>query len=250
MSQRQERGAGQRAVRRHRRAGRGRQQGRGPRQQVPGPHPRGRRHRVRAAGLRRRRRARPVRPARAPRASSRSSSRSPTSRPSRTRSRSGARRPSRTESLADEVAALDAGAGRSSEAGTPIYRSDLDRGRPRAAQPLLPAHQQAGDGGGQRRRGPARATSTTWSRPVVAELGGPRRGHRHVRAARGRGRPARRRRAGRDARGARARRGRAAPLPPHRLPPARAAHLLHHRREGVPGLDVPGRLEGAAVRRA
>ena len=31
-------------------------------------------------------------------------------------------------------------------------------------------------------------------------------------------------------------------LPPHRLPPARAAHVPHHRREGVPGLDVPRRL--------
>ena len=65
--QEQERGAGHRAVRRHRRAGRRGQQGRGARQQVPQPHPRGRRHRVRAPGLRGRRRARPLRPARAPR---------------------------------------------------------------------------------------------------------------------------------------------------------------------------------------
>ena len=62
-----QRRAGHRAVRRHRRPGRRRQQGRGARQQVPQPHPRGRRHRVRAAGLRRRRRAGPVRSARAPR---------------------------------------------------------------------------------------------------------------------------------------------------------------------------------------
>ena len=38
-------------------------------------------------------------------------------------------------------------------------------------------------------------------------------------------------------------------VPPRRLPAARAAHLPHHRREGDAGLDVPGRLQGAAVRR-
>ena len=53
-----QRRAGQRPVRRHRRPGRGRQQGRGPRQPVPGQHPRGRRRGLRAAGVRRRRRAR------------------------------------------------------------------------------------------------------------------------------------------------------------------------------------------------
>ena len=61
---------------------------------------------------------------------------------------------------------------------------------------------------------------------------------------------ARRRRAGRDARGPRAGRGRAAPLPPRRLPPARAAHVPHHRREGVagPGRSGPG-YKAPAVRR-
>ena len=37
---------------------------------------------------------------------------------------------------------------------------------------------------------------------------------------------------------------------PQRLPPARAADVPHDRREGVAGVDVPGRLQGAAVRRA
>ena len=89
-------GAGHRAVRRHRRAGRGGQHGRGPGQQVPGQHPRGRRHHLRAAGLRRRRRAR-ARPTRSSTcASSRPSWPWPTWTRSRPRSTSGARRPSRT----------------------------------------------------------------------------------------------------------------------------------------------------------
>ena len=83
MSQVAERRPRRGAGRRHRRPRRGRQQGRGPRQQVPRQHPRGRRHRVRAAGVRRRRRrrARPIRSSTC--ASSRSSSPSPTSRRSR-----------------------------------------------------------------------------------------------------------------------------------------------------------------------
>ncbi len=44
-------------------------------------------------------------------------------------------------------------------------------------------------------------------------------------------------------------RGGPAPIPDRRLPHARAAHLLHDRGEGVPGLDLPGRVQGAAVRR-
>ena len=39
-------------------------------------------------------------------------------------------------------------------------------------------------------------------------------------------------------------------LPQRRLPPARPAHVPHHRRQGVAGVDVPRRLQGAAVRRA
>ena len=54
------------AGRRHRRPRRGRVEGRGPGQQVPRQHPRGRRHRVRAACVRRRRRHRAERPDRAP----------------------------------------------------------------------------------------------------------------------------------------------------------------------------------------
>ena len=126
----QERRARHRAVRRHRRPGRGGQQGRGPGQQVPRPHPRGRRHRLRAAGLRRRRRARPVRPARAPAASSSSSWPSPTSRPSRTRSRSGARRPSRTSPWSTRSPPSTPPTG-CLEAGTPLYRGDLAEGRER-----------------------------------------------------------------------------------------------------------------------
>ena len=34
-----------------------------------------------------------------------------------------------------------------------------------------------------------------------------------------------------------------------RLPPARPAHVPHHRRQGVAGVDVPGRRQGARVRR-
>ena len=34
-----------------------------------------------------------------------------------------------------------------------------------------------------------------------------------------------------------------------RLPPARAAHVPHHRREGEPGVDVPGRVHRPRVRR-
>ena len=43
-------------------------------------------------------------------------------------------------------------------------------------------------------------------------------------------------------------RGRPAPRHPGRLPPARAADLPHHRRQGVPGVDLPGRGQGARVR--
>ena len=34
------------------------------------------------------------------------------------------------------------------------------------------------------------------------------------------------------------------------VPPARAAHLPHHGREGEPGLDLPRRAKAPAVRRA
>ena len=81
--------------------------------------------------------------------------------------------------------------------------------------------------------------------PVKAELGELRRGAAGVRAARGRGGPDGRRGPGRDARGARPGRGGAAPVRAGRLPPARAADVPHHRRQGEPGVDVQGRVEGA-----
>ena len=43
-------------------------------------------------------------------------------------------------------------------------------------------------------------------------------------------------------------RGRPAHLPADRLRDARAADLPHHRGEGEPGLDLPGRVQGAAGR--
>ena len=39
------------------------------------------------------------------------------------------------------------------------------------------------------------------------------------------------------------------PARPLRLPPAGAAHILDHRRQGEPGVDVPGRRQGPRVRR-
>ena len=92
-----QRRARHRAVRRHRRARRGGQQGRGAGQPLPRPHPRGRRRRLRAAGVRRHRRPRPSPTRSSTCASSSSSSRWPTSRPSRRRS-SGAARPPRPTS--------------------------------------------------------------------------------------------------------------------------------------------------------
>ena len=151
-------------------------------------------------------------------------------------------------SLLDEVAALDK-AKAVLETGTPIYRSDLTAGERSLLKGLLPAHQPSGVGPGQRGRGPARRHRCR-HRAGRRGAGGSRRGDRHVRPARGRGRPARRRRARRDARGPRAGRRGAPQVPARRLQAARAAHLPHHRREGVAGLDVPGRLPRPAVRRA
>ena len=44
---------------------------------------------------------------------------------------------------------------------------------------------------------------------------------------------------------ARPRRGALPRFVQRRLPPARAAHVPHHRRQGVAGVDLPGRLQGA-----
>ena len=150
-------------------------------------------------------------------------------------------------SLADEVAALDA-AYKALSDGTPIYRAGFDARDARAAPALLPPHQQAGAGGRERGRGPAR---------------------RHRRRSRPRWRPSS---PGADVLGmcvqleAEAIQLDAADraemlealglgegaLPRfvrRRLPPARPAHVLHDRGEGEPGVDVPRRLQGARVRR-
>ena len=107
MSRVEERRARGGAVRGHRRPGRGGQQGRGAGQPLPRRHPRGRRHRVRAAGLRRRRRprARPIRSSTC--ASSRSSWPWPTSRRSRAQLSKRRKAAKPDKSLADEVAALE-----------------------------------------------------------------------------------------------------------------------------------------------
>ena len=145
--------------------------------------------------------------------------------------------------LADEVAALDAAHAGLAE-GRPIYRSGLTREGARPAGPVLPAHQQARPGRRQRRRGRPRSRRRDHrAGRGRAGRGARRRGHRRLRATRSRGRAARSRRPRRAARRAGPRRGRAAPVHPQRLPPARPAHLLHHRREGDPGVDVPGRVE-------
>ncbi len=59
------------------------------------------------------------------------------------------------KTLAGEVAALER-AQAQLEAGTPIYRSELDGGRASHAAAVVPADQQAGAGRGQSRRGPGR----------------------------------------------------------------------------------------------
>ena len=57
------------------------------------------------------------------------------------------------------------------------------------------------------------------------------------------------RRTSRDPRGLRPRRGRPVPDGPQRVPPARTAHVPHHRREGIAGLDVLRRIDGTGMRR-
>ena len=57
-------------------------------------------------------------------------------------------------------------------------------------------------------------------------------------------------RAHRAARRPRARRGCAPPAGPVRVPPPRPPHLPDDRRQGEPGLDLPGRRQGTRVRRA
>ena len=143
-----------------------------------------------------------------------------------------------------------AGAGRGLlSTGTPLYRADLSPTTSALLRPFFllttkPVLAVVNLGEDQLDDADASSRRCAPSSAASAEvLGG-------VRPARGRGRAARRRRAGRAARGPRAGRGRAAPRRPRRVPPARAAHVPHHRRQGVPGVDVPGRREGAASARA
>ena len=148
-------------VRRHRRPGRRRQQGRGPGQPVPRPHPRGRRRLPRGAllrGRRRRPRGRRGRPgarhrghrdragAQGPRDASRSGSNGPSARPSPATRPCSPRR--------DLVAA----AARPPRGRGPGPHLRLGRRRQHAAAPgAVPADRQAGAVRRQRRRGrPAR----------------------------------------------------------------------------------------------
>ena len=240
MSKSQQRRARHRAVRRHRRPRRGRQQGRGPGQQVPGQHPRGRRHRVRPAGVRGRRRDRvrriplehlrvvEIELALADLETVEKRLNQATRPPSWTRrwaTRSRRCRP-RYDALSE---------------GRPLYRAGLKADHRELLapyflltnRPVLAVVNVGEDDldDDPRGRGPRRRRAQRRRRQ--------RRGHRHVRAARGRGGidrgPGR---AGRDARGLRARRGRPVPDGPQRLPPARPAHVPHHRRQGVAGVDV------------
>ena len=110
---------------------------------------------------------------------------------------------------------------------------------------VVPAHHQAGPGRRQHRRGPARRRPTSWPRPCARDDALAR-----VPPARGRGRAASSPRSGPScSRGSGSAR---ASCPGSR----RAAyHLLGRRtflttgRQGEPGLDVPGRRQGARVRR-
>ena len=132
MSQVEERRARRRAGRRHRRPGRGREQGRGSRQQVPRQHPRGRRDRVRAAGVRGRRRHRAVPIRSSTSASSRSSWPWPTSRRSRSASHQAERQSKLDKTLGDELDALQAAYDALSD-GRPLYRAGLQARPSRAA---------------------------------------------------------------------------------------------------------------------
>ena len=137
MSVEPQRRARRRRGRRHRRARRRCEQGRGPRQPLPRQHPRGRRRRVRAAGVRGRRRAGPVRSSGAP---------------ARRRAGAGARRPRdrreapRPGRAAVQARPLDRRRARCAalRQRRPVGRAAAlpgraQRGAPRAARPVLPA---------------------------------------------------------------------------------------------------------------
>ncbi|SCM79086.1 conserved hypothetical protein [uncultured Pleomorphomonas sp.] len=235
-------------LRRHRRPGARRLQGRGPRQPVPRQHPRGRRHRPRAPLLRgqrhhprrgphrsgeRRRdggnRADAVRP-REPGAARRAA---PQARPGRRQGHQGAGRIDgpRPRGAAQRPAG-------------PRRRHPQGRGsRLRGAQPL---DRQAGALRLQRRGSGGRHRQ----QPVGARLRDGRetgrQGGDHLGGHRGGGRPARRRRAEGIPRNARLGRTRPRPADPRRLRPARPDHLFHRRPQGGPRLDDRQGYQGAA----
>ncbi len=152
------------------------------------------------------------------------------------------------KSLAAEVAALER-AQIGAAGGYPDLSLGADRRRAGPAEALLPLDQQARAGGGQPRRGPGRrrrrdrqarrrraglGTATSWRVSVeleaeAAQLDPASR----TELLEGLG-------LGEGALPRVARRG---------LPPARPAHVPDNRREGKPGLDLPGRRQGAGVRR-
>ena len=219
--------------------GQGGQHGRGPRQPVPRPAPRGRRPRLRAAGLRGPTSCRPGRPR-------------PASTTSHARARARAGRPGHGRGPAS-TSRRKAAKGDKSLAGRD-RRPGAGPGLPRRGHAALPGRLTADERGpaqGARSCSPtsrcwpwstsARTSSTTPSSSRSPAVRRPGRRLGVSRAAGGRGGPARSRGAGRAARGPRARRGRRAPGGPGRLPPAGPAHVPHHRatRRAGPGRSGP-----------
>ena len=162
---------------------------------------------------------------------------------------SDARRPSSDKSLADEVAALEAAAGVLGRGHAALPR----RPRPPTSATLLRPYFLLTNkpvlARRERRRGPARRDRRA-RRPGAAELGDRAEviGMCVQLEAEAAQLDADERAEMLEALGLGE--GALPRVPPRRVPPARAAHLPHHRREGVPGLDVPRRRQGARGRRA
>ena len=229
-------------VRRHRRPGRRRGERRGPGQQVPGAHPRGRCDHPRGALLRARGHHPRQQQGRPDRRTSRPSTpnwRWPTwnrsirrcSAPS-ARPRPATRTPRRGPRCSAEISAGPECRQVRACAG-PVGRGQGAGPRP------VPADPQAGDVRGQRARGRLREQPAPGRRPRPGcRRGG--RGGAGVGGDRGRAEPARRRRPRcvPDRPGP----GRAGPEPgdPGRLQAAGPADLFHRRREGSAGLDGAG----------
>ena len=237
-----------RRVRRHRGAGRRGVERRGPRQPVPRQHPRDRRHRARGPLLRRRERRARCRQGR------------PGLRRRDHPHRVGARRPrvggqadheggegrARGRRQGGEAPARGAGQGAGgAERGPSGARRRSLRGGEGPAEAVLPAHDEADDVRGERRRArlsrqpPARAP-----RGLCAGRG--RAGGAGVREARERDRRPRGRRQAGVPRRPRPRRAGARPRDPRRLQAARPADLLHGGAEGGARVDDPRRGHGAA----